>query len=64
MNRGMTKKLSVETGSVRAIVRGSMAVIALLSTTALLLKNGTALPTEWWIVVSSIVAFYFGGEKQ
>ncbi|KKM64529.1 hypothetical protein LCGC14_1500440 [marine sediment metagenome] len=45
----------------RPYFRGTLAVIAVAATPMMLITN-IEIPNEWWLVVSGIVGFYFGGE--
>ncbi|KKN61914.1 hypothetical protein LCGC14_0516830 [marine sediment metagenome] len=45
----------------RPYFRGTLAVIAVGATPAMLVA-GLQIPNEWWLIVSGIVGFYFAGE--
>jgi hypothetical protein len=44
---------------IRPWTRGLLAIIAVGSIPSMLIA-GIAIPSEWWLVVSGIVGFYFG----
>jgi len=58
------KKLTNEGKWLRPYFRGTLAVISIGGTVAMLLMNSPdTIPSGWWALVSGIAGFYFGGDQ-